>query len=340
MNPMKTISLFFLCLLMTVCLFPDRRVELPNLEKPDSITADGDRIYITDRGGILIYSLKDLRFVRKFGRLGEGPKEFRIAARANLGLQLYVGPDYLMVNSIGKLSYFKRNGDFIREMQSRSVQTFKPLGDKYVGYEQETVDDILYLGIRLYGADFEVEKEIYRKEWYAQLKKNFNPMHLAIGMGRRALYYTQGNRLYVEGENGEICVFDGAGKRLHTITHNYGKVPITRAHKDEVLKRLGKRGPGLYRLAKQRGKYPEFFPPRFFTVANQKVYVLTYEQEDGKSAFYAFDDGGKFMERVMAPFGESDFLNHYPYSIFNGKLYQVVENEETEEWDLMVYDLK
>jgi hypothetical protein len=330
----------FLLLLMATAIFPSQRVPMPDLLKPDSITVDGGEIFITDQTTVLIYSLKDFRLLKKFGKRGEGPKEFLVRLDAGLGLGICVQPDFILINSWNKVSLFTRNGDYIKETGSRTVQTFKPLGDKYVGYTQETVDNILNLSIRLYDKDFTDEKEIYRKEWYAQLRKDFNPLHLAVGMTRRALYHTYDNKLFVEGENGEIVVFDHTGKKILTITHDYKKVPFTQKHIDEILKSFERRGPGLFRLAKQRGQYPEYFRPRYFTVADDRVYVLTYEQEDGKSAFYVFDFKGKFLKKVFVPFYESDFLHFYPYSVSGGKLYQLVDNEDTEEWELVVSKLK
>ena len=334
------VSWFFLILSLAVMVFPSQRVPMPDLLKPDSITVDGGQIFITDQAVLRIYSLKDFRLQKKFGKEGEGPKEFLVRLDAGLGLGICVKADFILVNSWNKVTFLTRNGDYIRETGSRAVQTFKPLGDKFVGYTADTIDGILNLTIRLYDKDFKDEKVIYRKEWYAQLKKNFNPLHLAIGMPRRALFHTYDNKLFVEGENGEIVVFDGLGNKILTITHDYKKVPFTRKHIDEILKSFEKRGPGLLRLAKQRGEYPEYFRPRYFTVADGKVYVLTYEQEGGKSAFYIFDFKGQFLKKVFAPFYESDFLHFYPYSISGGKLYQLLDNEDTEEWELVVSDLE
>lgn len=315
-------------------------VPLPDLGNPDSITVDKDKMFVTDRAAVSIYSLKDFKLIKTFGKSGEGPQEFKVLLPARLGLRIALLPNHILVNSIGKVSFFSREGEYIKEINVKSmVQEFKPLGKKFVGYGQEKVDKIFYLTINIYDADFGLEKEIYRKDWYAQVEKNFNPLYMAGGVKRRALYHTYDNKLFVEGDNGEIVVFDEPGKKLYTIAHEYDKVEITEEHKKIILKRFEKQA-NLFQMVKQRGKFPAHFPPRYFNVADGKVYVLTYKQNEGKSQFYIFDLKGKFLKKVMVPFAEIDFISPYPYTICNEKLYQLVDDEDTEEWQLRIADIK
>jgi hypothetical protein len=38
----------------------------------------------------------------------------------------------------------------------------------------------------------------------------------------------------------------------------------------------------------------------------------------------------------MAPIREAEFLLAYPFTIANGKIYQLSENGDTEEWELHI----
>ncbi|MGD2088646.1 MAG: hypothetical protein PVH61_20885 [Candidatus Aminicenantes bacterium] len=46
-------------------------VPLPDLINPDGIQADRHQLYITERHSIYIYSLKDFKLTKKFGKSGE-----------------------------------------------------------------------------------------------------------------------------------------------------------------------------------------------------------------------------------------------------------------------------
>lgn len=74
----RTGTFLCVCLLVLVAritVFP-AVIELPEIINPDSITVDKNHIYITDFPSVYIYSLKDYRLIKKFGRIGEGPKEW------------------------------------------------------------------------------------------------------------------------------------------------------------------------------------------------------------------------------------------------------------------------
>jgi hypothetical protein len=73
--------LFFL----SCVVFAANTVELPDLLDPAAIHVDGNRMYITEHATIYIYSTKDYHLIKKFGRRGEGPKEFKLG-QANIFL--------------------------------------------------------------------------------------------------------------------------------------------------------------------------------------------------------------------------------------------------------------
>ena len=59
--------------------FHAKRVTIfKELLKPNRIYLDQDRIYITERTKVFVYSLKDYKLINTFGKQGEGPGEFKI----------------------------------------------------------------------------------------------------------------------------------------------------------------------------------------------------------------------------------------------------------------------
>ena len=131
--PLITLLIFF-----GLTIFPEI-VPLPGLGKPNSITLDENHIYIADWGYISIYALKDFHLEKKFGKRGEGPGEFFLNDMDNFGLGIMVEPDYILVNSVSKISYFTKKGEFTREKRVKGIsgqQCFKPFGKKLIGYNR------------------------------------------------------------------------------------------------------------------------------------------------------------------------------------------------------------
>jgi hypothetical protein len=135
-------KIFLLILLLLLLLFAgsvhaQKIVPLPGLGKPDSLTIDDQQLYITGQGTIAVYSLEDFKLKKKFGRQGEGPGEFRILPFDRICLRISLSHDTILVNSVSRLSFFTKKGDFIKQMFSqRPIQYFKPLEDKMVGYHR------------------------------------------------------------------------------------------------------------------------------------------------------------------------------------------------------------
>ncbi len=147
---MKVIVLMLLLLSITA-LYGEKAFTLPQLEKPDSIAIHKNHVYFSDQGSIFMYTLSDLSFVKSFGKAGEGPAEFKIKPKDNIGVRFVGDGNRLMVNSMAKLSYFDLKGTFIKEQRNAvglvitGLQFFKPLGtDQLVGFNRVIVDKQIF----------------------------------------------------------------------------------------------------------------------------------------------------------------------------------------------------
>jgi len=345
--------ILFLIFLLTIPGRADagKVVPLAQLEKPNSITFDRDLVYITDQASISIYSLKDFKLQKTFGKTGEGPGEFRLQPQDKIGLRIAVDKDYIMVNSAGRVSFFTKTGEFKDQFTLIDpVQFLKPLGSKFVGFKGISYDNILFIAINLYTLKDTpprgviLEKEIWRLEHYGQMYHIPDCLNLAMAVKeesrRGVLYQVYNNHVFIEGNNDEIHVFDDAGEKKYTIHHDYEKIKVPDSFKQEVLAFFEKRYPTIHRMAQHQGKFPEYFPIRYFHVADNKVYVLTFKSQDGKSEFYLLEVKGKFLKKVMVPFADAEFLLAYPYTVNNGQLCQLQDNPDTGGWELHIHEMK
>ena len=312
-------------------------VPLPDLINPDGIQADSHQLYITEQHSIYIYSLKDFRLTKKFGKSGEGPQEFKVSRFSEGRIYIHLKSEVLLVNSLKKNSFFTKNGDFIKEIRTVSGSRFIPIGSGFAAYGTVMENKVAYRAFNLHGRDLKKIKELYREE-VGQMGKDINPVILM----KPLLFCVSGGKLLIGGKDGTIYVFDGNGSPLFSIRPEYEPVPFPGEHqrKFELDFKTHPRFNSLYEVVKKQLKYPEYFPlMRCFHAANQKVYVRTYRDVKGESEFFIFTIEGKLLGRVMLPVKEKDALESYPYTIENGKFYQLVENEQTEEWELHKSDI-
>ena len=107
---MKRIGLILILVLTCRLMGAETTVTpLPDINKPGFVYLDKKQMYVTEDTSIYIYSLNDLKLIKKFGKRGEGPQEFKTYPKITftrdpgLGpLSLDVSSKDIRVNSFGK----------------------------------------------------------------------------------------------------------------------------------------------------------------------------------------------------------------------------------------------
>jgi hypothetical protein len=280
--------------------------------------------------------------VKRFGKAGEGPREFTLNPRRSEGsVTIFIHPDYILANSLAKVSYFTKKGEFIKErrIEGSPGLRFQPLGNQFAG-EGFTADKNITYNIRnIYDSNFQQGKELYRRTAFMQGAGDLNPFYMVSPIMR--VYQ---NKVFINDSEGlKIYVFDQKGDKINTITHKYDNLVITDESRKKMLNwyKTSLYFKQLYTFWKDRLKFPKYFPAiRWYHIMDNKAYVLTYKKEAEKSEFYIFDIKGKFLKKVMVPLAEKDDRLWYPYVIKNGKLYQLIEDSDEEEWELHVTVIK
>lgn len=334
----KTILLLILVLLLvSVVIHGEKAGVLPELMKPTFMAVDDTQFYATEGASIYIYSLKEFKLVKKFGKAGQGPQEFQV--NPLLPLTLDVSGKEIIVFSILKVSYFTKKADYIKEIRAPGliygIQTF---GDRFLGSSITAQDNVRYRTISLYDSKLNKLKEIFR------IKDSIQ----GPGQGTRVLEKTssyQGyeNKIFLPGnDDASINVFDSNMKKLFTIHLDQKKIKIDQEFKDAVINYF-KTTPGIkesYNMLKPI-IFPEYFPQIVaFFVIEDIIYVMTMKKENNRVEFFTYDMKGKFKKRLLLPIQFETPINPYPLAIHKGKLYQIVENEEEEEWELYITEIK
>lgn len=332
--------ILILILLLTSSVFATKVIPFPALLNPETITIDRDNVYITEGPTVYIYLLKNFTLKKKFGKPGEGPQEFKVFPGINLRLNVFA--DDLILESIGKLSFFTRDGNFKKEIKITANEImlgrYKPIGKGFVGLGNFIENNKQFIAINLYDPALKKVKEIFK------VKSPFTRQHInPITASRVPFLYIYDNKIFVDGENGDIHVFDENGKQVKIIKYDYEILAVKKADIDRYMNYFQSH-PVYKRLIEQdkdKIKFPGYFPLlRSYHIADAKVYVLTYRVKEKKREFFIFDMNSKLIKHIFLPLPEMDALNLYPYTIKNGKLYQLIENEKTEKWELYVNEIK
>lgn len=349
-----TFTLIFLLLLVVGkgFVFSTTVVPLTDFFNPDSITVDDRHIYITEFPTIYIYSLQDFKLKKKLGRQGEGPQEF------NRFALLSIHDANLVVSDRNKVLYFTKDGDYLKEIKARSIMHWgvRPIGNRFVGKSKIREDKIEFDTANIYNSNLEKIKKIFMTKFFFQVEGGGKKCD-AIEIRGLQFQVFNDKVFFKRGKHFIIDVFDPSGKILYTIHHEYEKIKISDADKERYHDYFKTVQPWkrLYEsLIKKEIYFSDFFPAiQLFIVADGKIYVLTYKKEKEKSEFVILDLKGKLLKRVFLPFNQSDEWFHYSltkstsqaspnatFTIKNGKLYQLIENEDKETWELHINNIE
>jgi hypothetical protein len=327
---------YLLCLMGSIFA---ETIALADLMRPSHIAVDKKQVYISDGTTVHIYSLADFKRTHTFGKKGEGPQEFRVPGSFGVEPMPQKNRDLLLINSLGKVSYFDKKGTFIKELKTGTVYAFYPIGEHFIAGNDIVENNDTFHTLNLYDASFKKVREIIR--WLHPIQESRMEI-LLVPLYTRAHCYD--NKIFAAPGSGFVIdVFDLAGKKLYSIEHSYKKLAVTEEYKKTTLDffKTDPRWRKNFNIIKTMGRFPDnFHAIRYFLVADEKVYVQTYGEKEGNSEFVIFDIKGKFLKKVYVPFVDDMGINIVPrHTIANGNLYQLVENDDSEEWELHIHKL-
>jgi hypothetical protein len=248
-----------------------------------------------------------------------------------------------VVSSFGRFSYFSKDGTYKTETKTKPVYTMaaKAFGGQFVGIGVLSKEQD-FLTLNIYDEQLNKKKELFRIEEEIRLEgKKSVYYHLHFPASFASSFITYEDRVYVTwGKDDKIKVFDNTGKKVAEIPVKVEKQKLTRAYKDKVVNHF-KNDKSLPRPIYERYYknmvFPEFFPAiRDMRISDGKIYVVTYQKQKELTKTLIFDLKGKPVKTVSLPLKDMDVKSIYPFTIKNGKLYQLVENFDSENWYLHV----
>jgi len=343
---MKQAFVGVVLILFASTLLAAKTVSLPDILKPDSIVVDADNIYVVEGIQVSVYSAADFKLKKKFGREGEGPQEFKKSGGGNMpSLILYPQPDHLFICSQNKASFFKKDGTFIKEVRTGSIiGRFAPMDDTYAGLGFSREDNKPALIIGLYDKDFKKEKDLLKLPMPFMPGQKVDPIRVYF-LSDAFMFYSDSKKAFIVDGDNNVQVFNHKGDIVATLSYNYQKVKLTDSLKAKYDKFFSEdnRFRQMYKNGKARNmmEFSEYLPTiKTYRVSDGKVYVVTNNKKNQALETIIFSDTGKFLRKIFLPIEQPNILEMYPFTIYKGKIYQLVENEDEEEWELHVNEIK
>ncbi len=354
---MRTILITLILIISSALIFPSESLgELEGVLKPSIIDIVKDRLFVMDIEKVRVYDMKDLKLINSFGQKGEGPAEYKIVPDFPLRLKAF--KDFIIVESIDKLSYFSLEGEYIKEKKKlRLLLKVSEIGKNYIGRKLIQPQDGSFstIAIKIYDSEFKEIKELYKQKF---LRQGVYP-NFSWNMGKEfLLYQVADNKIFVEKSDKGflIDVYDFKGNKLYEIKKDYKKIPITSKDKKNMIKDF-EMEPQFQDILKKYGfkwnefskhykyNFPSHRPPiKSMEIDNNKIYISTSRTEGNKVETIVMDLKGNVLKTVLIEPTAKEWimtllLGIKLETIHNEKIYYIQENED-EEWELFVKEIK
>lgn len=307
---------------------------MPELTNPDTIVVDDQSIFISEGTAIFIFDREHLKLKKKFGKTGEGPREFMLNVMQGVErLQMNIRDDNLIINSLGKISFFdKTDGTYLRELKIPSrTSGIKPLGKHFAGLAMIFDKDTQYRTINLYNSRLNKIREIYRMKHHFQYSRR----ELKLGEDS-AQFQTYRDRLYVAWDRDFIIrVYDQTGKPVRTIQPAYRRIKVTSGYRNKILTYLNtdQKYKNFMQQIKPKILFPEYFCAiAYFVISDRTLYIFTHGQKEEKNECIIMDLDGNQVKKVYLPLWQPDELQPSPFGIKDNKMYRLVEDGEN--WEM------
>jgi hypothetical protein len=325
------VLIILICVFFALSLFGEKITTFPQLSKPILIKVGENVICINEGFVMYLYDLNDFKLIKKVGRKGEGPGEF------SSDLDINILKEKIMIESQGKLSFYSLKGDLIKEIRRPpKYRRLKILEDRYVASSGILSKEVYHNVAIILDTDFNELKTFYHDEarYHQQKQKTHRASTWTFDVSEKKCFI-------VGSSDFKIDVFDKNGDLLYIIAPEYERVKYAQEYIDAWFNRI-KRNLGMdaYYDVKQRVRFPEFFPAILdLIVDNGHVYVITYRRKENQSECFIFDLQGKLVKKTWLPLKNYDGVYLFPYCINNNYLYQLIDNEEEEVWELQRFPI-
>ncbi len=315
-------------------------ISLPDILNPDSIYVNNKNIFITEGESIYVYSKDNFTLIKKFGKKGEGPGEISTSRRGGMSYTLSTVNDNIFIHNRGKVLFFEKDGTLKSEkkLSSTFIRGLLPVGNNFVARVFKFGSDRSQRTtfVTLFDKDFKKIKDIFQDSREME-RRSFLKIYSA---GNQFKLKTNSKNIFINDSKEFILKrFDSTGKTLSPIKADYSLLKVTTAIKEKIRNyyKNSSRFSSFWERIKNSFEVSDLYPAiKEFFVDNEKIYVQTFKRDGDKYEFYIFTISGKLLNKKLLNLEKKDMMEEYPFFISNGKVFQLIEDEDEEEWSLQI----
>lgn len=272
-------------------------------------------VQVDDDGDIIVLDWEDNlikifdaagRFIRSFGRHGQGPGEIQSPSRMYLQ-----GGRRIAILDVGnhRYSLFSKTGENLEEYNIGKYNVFRTVPDSrgYVYGDQLKFDPKPATELIRIEPDFSDARVLAEYEYdisQGTLGAVFDRLTYGVFPDDRCFW--------ARSSEYEIHVLDPGGREIRRILKDYDPVRVTDTERDKLIKD--------YRGV-ERDRIPGKHAPFFYLLGDDagRIYARTYERDERDRLIYdVFDPEGRFFARLALPEWEMLFV------VKRGKAYVMI----------------
>jgi hypothetical protein len=305
--------------------------KMPQVMNPYFITMANGRLYIVENSSTAhLYTIgsKEVKFVKTFGRGGQGPGEFGFMYR------IRVLEDHLDISGLHKLARFSLDGEYIDEVKV-PIGMFKggiyQISENYLAGDFQFSNKESTRTIRLYDKDFKLIREIGSSKVSSSLEK-IN----VVSEVYSSRVVDDHIFIIASGKKSIVTVYDKNGIQQKEILLPLEPIKITASLKEAIIMPL-RESPGLqaqWSMFEKRIYFPDKTPGLdYFDIVDGKFVARTYKYKQNSVEFVVFDNQGRELQRMFLP-NTGRLSNGILFCFYQGYYYCLLENIEDYSWEL------
>ena len=337
-----------------------RIVQLPDLENPTGIRVSDGRIFILEESSIAVYSAENFQLIKKFGRRGEGPGEFKYPP--------YLIPQagHLLILNFDRYFLYSLEGELLEEKKMPLNYNYwffplLPVGDNYIGFPLEPVEGMGFghIGL-LYNQEFQKIKKVYdpfpslipppsppprpgeKSRSFSKQDLEAIPDCIDVSVAGDKFFIADTRKGFY------ISVFDTQGNTLYDIDKDFKKIRVSKDRREAYMNELREQPNWKNLNSRYNYVFKDIFPAFFsFKISGQNIYCLTHAKKNNCYEIVVLDFEGKVQGQSFSfplePFqrlNETFVLYSSEFDIYSDKIFHLEYNYDLESIELHITDIK
>jgi len=220
---------------------------LSEIVQPSAMEVGKGRLYVVQGSRFFVYSLTDLKLIKTFGTVGEGPGELKKSPLLPNSVRIL--DNRIIAEGISKIIFFSKDFQHLKDVKKpRMMFTMLPVKKHFLALQfLPDRQDKIFLTVTLFDEKMNTMKELHRQDTVDKDKE--------IIMLRDTIHFSVfEDKIYVErSDRGfNIGVFDSQGTFLYEISHNFKPQKLTKQDKNTIFNHF-KRDKLIQTIAKSSG---------------------------------------------------------------------------------------